>query len=292
MIKSMTGYGGAKGEVNAIGVTAELKSVNNRYLDVSVRLPKSCLFAEEAVRAAVAGVISRGKVDVFITVDTSQAEEAVIRVNDNLAGAYLKAVRDTAERYGLDADVSALSLVRFPEVLSTEKTDTDRDALSGAILQVFSEALEGFDAMRAREGRKLEEDISGKLDTLESMVAAVEKRSPETVAEYREKLLGRMRDVLADTSIDEGRILQEAAIYADKVAVDEETVRLRSHIAQFRHLLAEGSPVGRKLDFLTQEMNREANTTGSKCADSAIARTVIDMKAELEKIREQIQNIE
>ncbi len=292
MIKSMTGYGGAKGEVNAIGVTAELKSVNNRYLDVSVRLPKSCLFAEEAVRSAVAGVISRGKVDVFLTVDTSQAEEAVIRVNENLAGAYLKAVRDTAERYGLDADVSALSLVRFPEVLSTEKTDTDRDALSGAILQVLSQALEGFDAMRAREGRKLEEDISGKLDTLEAMVAAVEKRSPETVAEYREKLLGRMRDVLADTSIEEGRILQEAAIYADKVAVDEEMVRLKSHIAQFRHLLAEGSPVGRKLDFLTQEMNREANTTGSKCADSAIAKTVIDMKAELEKIREQIQNIE
>ena len=292
MIKSMTGYGGAKGEMNAIGVTAELKSVNNRYLDVSVRLPKSCLFAEEAVRAAVAGVISRGKVDVFITVDTSRAEEAVIRVNENLAGAYLKAVRDTAEKYGLEADVSALSLVRFPEVLSTEKTDTDRDVLTEAILQVLSQALEGFDAMRAREGRKLEEDIDRKLDTLQTMVAAVEARSPETVAEYREKLLGRMREVLADASVDEGRIVQEAAIYADKVAVDEEMVRLKSHIAQFRHLMAEGSPVGRKLDFLTQEMNREANTTGSKCADSAIAKTVIDMKAELEKIREQIQNIE
>ena len=292
MIKSMTGYGGAKGEHNTIGVTAELKSVNNRYLDVSVRLPRNCLFAEEAVRSAVAGVISRGKVDVFITVDTSQAEEAVIRVNDNLAAAYLKAVRDTAVKYYLDADVSALSLVRFPDVLSTETTDADKDALTQAILCVLSEALEGFDAMRAREGRKLAEDISGKLDTLESMVTAVEQRSPETVTEYREKLLSRMRDVLADASVDESRILQEAAIYADKVAVDEETVRLRSHIAQFRHLLAEGSPVGRKLDFLTQEMNREVNTTGSKCADSAIAKTVIDMKAELEKIREQIQNIE
>lgn len=292
MIKSMTGYGGAKGEVNAIGVTAELKSVNNRYLDVSVRLPRNCLFVEEAVRSAVAGVISRGKVDVFITVDTSKAEEAVIRVNENLAGAYLKAVRDTAEKYGLEADVSALSLVRFPEVLSTEKSDTDRDALTQAVLQVLAQALEGFDAMRAREGRKLEEDLTGKLDALETMVAAVEKRSPETVAEYREKLLGRMREVLADAAVDEGRVLQEAAIYADKVAVDEEMVRLKSHIAQFRHLLAEGSPAGRKLDFLTQEMNREANTTGSKCADSGIAKTVIDMKAELEKIREQIQNIE
>ncbi len=292
MIKSMTGYGGAKGEHNAIGVTAELKSVNNRYLDVSVRLPRNCLFAEEAVRSAVAGVISRGKVDVFITVDTSQAEEAVIRVNDNLAAAYLKAVRDTAVKYYLNADVSALNLVRFPDVLSTEKTDADKDALTQAILSVLSEALEGFDAMRQREGRKLAEDIAGKLDTLEGMVTAVEQRSPETVAEYREKLLGRMKEVLGDASIDESRILQEAAIYADKVAVDEETVRLRSHIAQFRHLLAEGSPVGRKLDFLTQEMNREVNTTGSKCADSAIAKTVIDMKAELEKIREQIQNIE
>ncbi len=292
MIKSMTGYGGAKGEVKSITVTAELKSVNNRYLDVSVRLPKSCLFAEEAVRTAVAGTISRGKVDVFITVDTSQAEQAVIRVNDNLAAAYLKAVRDTADKYGLDGDISALSLVRFPEVLSADKTDADRDVLVEAITAVLGQALTEFDAMRAREGRKLAEDIGGKLENLEAMVAAVEKRSPETVAEYREKLLGRMQEVLADANVDESRILQEAAIYADKVAVDEETVRLRSHIAQFRMLLEGGSPVGRKLDFLTQEMNREANTTGSKCADSDIARTVIDMKAELEKIREQIQNIE
>ena len=292
MIKSMTGYGGAKGEVDAIAVTAELKSVNNRYLDVSVRLPKSCLFAEEAVRSAVADTISRGKVDVFITVDTSQAEEAVIRVNDNLAGAYLKAVKDTAEKFGLDGDISALSLVRFPEVLSTDKTDVGRDAVSGAILSVLAQALKEFDAMRTREGEKLREDIEGKLSTLEAMVAKIEQRSPQTVTEYREKLLARMQEVLADAAVDESRILQEAAIYADKVAVDEEMVRLKSHIAQFRLLLAAGSPVGRKLDFLVQEMNREANTTGSKCADSDIARTVIDMKAELEKIREQIQNME
>ena len=292
MIKSMTGYGGAKGEVNAIAVTAELKSVNNRYLDVSVRLPKSCLFAEEAVRAAVAEKISRGKVDVFINVDTSGAEEAVIKVNENLAAAYLKAVKDTAERFGLEGDVNALTLLRFPEVLSADKTDTDRDTVAQAIGAVLAEALTEFDAMRAREGQRLAEDIEGKLKNLEAMVAAVEARSPQTVAEYREKLLGRMKEVLADASVDEGRILQEAAIYADKVAVDEEMVRLKSHIAQFRLLLAQGSPAGRKLDFLTQEMNREANTTGSKCADSAIAKTVIDMKAELEKIREQIQNIE
>ena len=292
MIKSMTGYGGAKGEVESIAVTAELKSVNNRYLDVSVRLPKSCLFAEDAVRSAVAGVISRGKVDVFITVDASKAEEAVIQVNESLAAAYLKAVRDTAEQFGLDGDISALSLVRFPEVLSTDKTDAGRDAVSNAIVQVLSQALEEFDAMRTREGEKLREDIEGKLRTLEAMVAKIVERSPQTVAEYREKLLGRMQEVLADAAVDESRILQEAAIYADKVAVDEEMVRLKSHIAQFRLLLAAGSPAGRKLDFLVQEMNREANTTGSKCADSEIARTVIDMKAELEKIREQIQNME
>ena len=292
MIKSMTGYGGAKGEVESIAVTAELKSVNNRYLDVSVRLPKSCLFAEDAVRSAVAGVISRGKVDVFSTVDASKAEEAVIQVNESLAAAYLKAVRDTAEKFGLEGEISALSLVRFPEVLSTDKTDAGRDAVSNAIVQVLSQALEEFDAMRTREGEKLREDIEGKLRTLEAMVAKIEERSPQTVAEYREKLLGRMQEVLSDAAVDESRILQEAAIYADKVAVDEEMVRLKSHIAQFRLLLAAGSPAGRKLDFLVQEMNREANTTGSKCADSDIARTVIDMKAELEKIREQIQNME
>ncbi|MCD8322830.1 MAG: YicC family protein [Oscillospiraceae bacterium] len=292
MINSMTGYGGAKGEVESIAVSAELKSVNNRYLDVSVRLPKSCLFAEEAVRAAVGEHISRGKVDVFISVDTSAAQEVSIQVNQPLAAAYVKAVGSLAEQYGLPTDLSALSLSRFPEVLTAEKSDTDQDSISKAILSVLSQALEGFDAMRAREGAKLYEDLTQKLSRLEDMVAAVERRSPETVTEYREKLLSRMQEVLADAAVDEARILQEAAIYADKVAVDEETVRLQSHIAQFRLLLEGGSPVGRKLDFLIQEMNREVNTTGSKCVDSTIAKTVIDMKAELEKMREQIQNIE
>lgn len=292
MIRSMTGYGGAKSMENAIAVTVELRSVNNRYLDVSVRLPKSCLFAEETVRTAVSRHISRGKVDVFIGVDTSGAEESVIKVNENLAAAYLKAVRDAAERFGLEGEIDAITLLRFPEVLSTDKTDTDRDTVSQAIAAVLEQGLAEFDAMRTREGQRLAADIEDKLRSLEDMVAIVEARSPQTVTEYREKLLGRMKEVLADAAVDEARILQEAAIYADKVAVDEEMVRLKSHIAQFRILLAQGSPAGRKLDFLTQEMNREANTTGSKCADSTIAKTVIDMKAEIEKIREQIQNIE
>lgn len=292
MINSMTGYGGAKGEVDSIAVSAELKSVNNRYLDVSVRLPKSCLFAEEAVRTAVGEHISRGKVDVFISVDASAAQEVSIQVNQPLAAAYVKAVESLAEQYDLPSELSALSLSRFPEILTAEKSDTDQDSISKAILLVLTQALEGFDAMRAREGAKLHEDLTQKLDRLEDMVSTVERRSPETVTEYREKLLSRMQEALADAAVDEARILQEAAIYADKVAVDEETVRLRSHIAQFRLLLEGESPVGRKMDFLIQEMNREVNTTGSKCVDSTIAKTVIDMKAELEKMREQIQNIE
>lgn len=292
MIKSMTGYGGAKGEVNAIVVSAELKSVNNRYLDVSVRLPKSCMFAEEAVRAAVQGHISRGKVDVYITVDTSHADEVTIAINEPLADAYVRAVRTMAEKYELREDLTALSLLRFPEVISTERSDTNRDAASEAIVKILEKALDEYDAMRTREGDKLCQDLMGKLSSLEHMTAFVESRSPETVREYREKLFARMKDVLGEAGIDESRILQEAAIYADKVAVDEETVRLRSHIAQFRHMLEGGSPVGRKLDFLVQEMNREINTTGSKCSDKEIAETVIAMKAELEKIREQIQNIE
>lgn len=292
MIMSMTGYGGAKGEHNSIVVSVELKSVNNRYLDTSVRLPKSCLFAEDSVRTAVQNHISRGKVDVFISVDTSGAEEVSIAINEPLAAAYVRAAREAAEKFALKDDLTALSLLRFPEVISTEKSDTDRDAVTEAIGAVLGQALTEYDAMRAREGAKLCQDLLSKLDDMEEKIAVVEARSPETVAEYRQKLYTRMQDILGDAGMDESRILQEAAIYADKVAVDEETVRLRSHIAQFRQMLEGGSPVGRKLDFLIQEMNREINTTGSKCSDKAIAEIVIAMKAELEKIREQVQNIE
>lgn len=292
MMKSMTGYGGAKDEVKNIIVSAELKSVNNRHLDTSVRLPKSCLFAEEAVRAAVKEHISRGKVDVFISVDTSHADEVEIAVNEPLAAAYVKAAHTLFDRYGVTNDLTASMLLRLPEVISTERADTDKDAVLEAVKTVLGVALDQFDEMRAREGAKLEADIREKLDNIEQMVSVVEARSPETVREYRERLTERMNEVLGETGVDEARILQEAAIYADKVAVDEESVRLRSHITQFRLMLEGDSPVGRKLDFLVQEMNREINTTGSKCIDSEIAKTVIAMKAELEKIREQIQNVE
>lgn len=292
MIKSMTGYGGAKGEITSVAVTVELKSVNNRYLEVSARLPKSCLFAEELVRAAVAEHISRGKVDVFVTVDTSAAAEIAIQVNEPLAAAYLTAIRGMAVKYSLKDDLTVLALARFPDVLSEQKLDADQNAVVAAVKVVLEQALKDYDAMRIREGEKLCADLQNKLTEIESLVTAVEARAPETVADYRTKLTERMNEVLAETGVDEARILQEAALYADRIAVDEETVRLRSHIAQFRHLLCEGSPVGRKLDFLIQEMNREANTIGSKCSDTAIAKTVIELKAEIEKIREQVQNIE
>lgn len=292
MIYSMTGYGGAKGEHAGITVSAELKSVNNRYLDTNVRLPKSCLFAEEAIRSAVSSHISRGKLDVFISVDSSGADSVTIQVNEALAEAYIQAVRSIAEKYELKDELSALSVARFPEVMSAQKEDADRDAITEAILTVLNQALEDYDVMRAREGDKLCRDILQKLESIEGMVAVVEARSPQTVAEYRQKLSDKMKEVLGDAGVEESRILQEAAIYADKVSVDEETVRMRSHIAQFRQMLEQGSPVGRKLDFLIQEMNREANTTGSKCSDSKIAKIVIDIKAEIEKIREQVQNIE
>jgi uncharacterized protein (TIGR00255 family) len=292
VIKSMTGYGGAKGEITSVAVTVELKSVNNRYLEVSARLPKSCLFAEELVRAAVAEHISRGKVDVFVTVDTSAAAEIAIQVNEPLAAAYLTAIRGMAVKYSLKDDLTVLALARFPDVLSEQKLDADQNAVVAAVKVVLEQALKDYDAMRIREGEKLCADLQNKLTEIESLVTAVEARAPETVADYRTKLTERMNEVLAETGVDEARILQEAALYADRIAVDEETVRLRSHIAQFRHLLCEGSPVGRKLDFLIQEMNREANTIGSKCSDTAIAKTVIELKAEIEKIREQVQNIE
>ena len=292
MIKSMTGYGGAKDTVSDITVSAEIKSVNNRFLDVSVRLPKNCLFAEESIRAEVAEVLSRGKADVYITVDTSAADRIEINVNDALAEAYSRAVEALAGKYGLKNDLTALSLARFPEILTEKKDDTDRGILQNAILSTLKKALADYDAMRGREGEKLCRDVLSRLAVIEQHVGVIEARSPETVAEYRRRLTDKMKEVLAESAVDEARVLQEAAIYADKIAVDEETVRLRSHIEQFRAFLSSGSPIGRKLDFLVQEMNRESNTIGSKCQDLEISGHVIDIKAEIEKIREQIQNIE
>lgn len=292
MIRSMTGYGSAKGTCQGLSISVELKSVNNRYLDCSVRLPRGFLFAEEAVKAKVQQHISRGKVDVYVNIDTDSSDAVVVKVNRALADGYVAAVRELSEAYGLDGTLSALALGRMPDVLSVEKRDADADAVSAAIAEITEQALAEYDAMRDREGRKLHDDIAGRLVTIESYIGEVERRSPETVDEYRQRLYRKMTEVLENTTLDEQRILLEAGIFADKIAVDEETVRLRSHISQMRGMLETGSPIGRKMDFLVQEFNRESNTIGSKCSDSAITKIVIELKSEIEKIREQIQNIE
>ena len=292
MVRSMTGYGRARSTLHGRDITVEVRSVNNRYLDCSIKMPRVYIFAEDAMKALVQKTVSRGKVDVFVTIDTVEAEGSVVHVDTALAGEYLQAIRALKDQFGLPEDVTALSLARMPDVLTVTKAEEDLEAVSGDICSVLEEALAAYQAMRATEGEKLAADIAGRLDTIEALTGKVEERSPQTVAEYREKLLDRMQEVLSSASIDESRILTEAAIFADKVAVDEETVRLRSHLSQLREMLRSDVPVGRKLDFLIQEVNRESNTIGSKCSDLEIARWVVELKAEVEKIREQVQNIE
>lgn len=292
MIKSMTGYGSAKGTVEGIEVCVELKSVNNKFLDTSVRLPRSFLFAEETIKSAVMSHITRGKVDVFVTVDSSMADDMVVKINEPLLKGYIDALRHIAEENDLPNDITAMSVSRFPDVLNVEKKELDAEAVAAGIRDIAEQALCDFDAMRIREGAKLKEDVLTKLETIEKLVTVIETESPKTVEEYREKLRQKLLEVLGTSGIDETRIVTEAAIFADKVAVDEETVRLRSHMEQLRAMLDGGSPIGRKIDFLLQEFNREANTTGSKCQNADIAHVVVDLKSEIEKIREQIQNIE
>ena len=289
---SMTGYGSAKGSVEGQEITVELKSVNNRYLDCSVRLPRNFLFAEDTVKQAVSAGVSRGKVDVFVSAQASQDSGTVVSVNEELARGYRDAVARIAETLGLESGLNAFSLARFPDVLTVERRELDKDKAAAALSEITAKAVEEFNAMREREGERLRRDMLGKLETIEGLVSVVEERSPQTVKEYRERLEARLRDILADRSLDEQRVITEAAIFADRTAVDEETVRLRSHIAQFRTMLEEGSPIGRKMDFLVQEFNRESNTIGSKCQDINITRLVVELKSEIEKIREQIQNIE
>lgn len=292
MIKSMTGYGSAKGTVEGIEVCVELKSVNNKFLDTSVRLPRSFLFTEETIKSAVMTHITRGKVDVFVTVDTSMADDMVVKVNEPLLKGYIAALKQIAKDNDLPNDITAMSVSRFPDVLNVEKKELDAEAVAAGIRNIAEQALCDFDAMRIREGAKLMEDVLSKLETIEKLVGIIEVESPKTVDEYREKLRQKLLEVLGTSGIDETRIVTEAAIFADKVAVDEETVRLRSHMAQLRTMLDGGSPIGRKIDFLLQEFNREANTIGSKCQNADIAHVVVDLKSEIEKIREQIQNIE
>lgn len=292
MIKSMTGYGGAKGSAEGLSVSIELKSVNNRYLDVSVKLPRTMLFAEEPIKAAVGRHISRGKVDVFVTVDQFASDDMEVRVNEPLLKGYIEALSAAAEKFGLQNDMTVMSLCRLPDVLSTDRREIDSSALMTGITEILERALTEYDAMRLREGEKLRDDVLARLETISRLTGVVEENAPKTVAEYRARLEQKLQEVLATANIDESRVLTEAAIFADKIAVDEETVRLRSHISQLRGLTNGESPAGRKMDFLIQELNREANTIGSKCQNADIAHVVVELKAEVEKIREQIQNVE
>ena len=293
MIKSMTGYGRAREVRNKRDITVEVRSVNNRYLDCTVKMPRMYSFAEDAVKQCVQRAISRGKVDVYITVDASAADVAKVTVNRELAAQYAAALSELAGVCGTaDYHVTPEQLSRFPEVLTVTKADENLEAVSADLCAVADEALKAYNEMRAVEGRKLAEDIGNRLTYIENYTSQVEQRSPETVTEYRAKLTARMQEVLQSATVDPQRILTEAAIYADKVAVDEETVRLRSHVSQLRTMLESDQPMGRKMDFLIQEVNRESNTIGSKCSDVAIAQVVVDLKAEVEKMREQVQNVE
>ncbi len=292
MIKSMTGYGRAQGSFSGGDITVEVKSVNNRYLDCGVKLPRGYAYLEESIKALVQKSISRGKVDVFVTINAAGADNVTVSVNTPVAEGYLAAMRQLVEQYGVADDISASVFSRFSDVFLVEKQEQDENEVKSAIGGVVSEALSAFDTMRTREGQALKADLLQKAGGILTLVSMVEERSPITVKAYRERLTAKIQEVLADRQIDEARIIQEAAIYADKVAVDEETVRLRSHVDQLQTMLREGGVIGRKLDFLMQEMNREANTIGSKGNDVEQARNVVNIKSELEKIREQIQNIE
>ena len=288
----MTGYGRAVETVNGREFTVEIRSVNNRYLDCTVKLPRMVSFGEDAVKQAVKASVSRGKVDVFVSVRSENAADTTISLNGAVVEGYLKAMEQMHTQYGVKNDVSVSVLSRMPEVFTIEKPQVDEKQLLLDLMGVVNQALQGYDAMRITEGAALDADLRSRGQTILSLVSQVEQGNAQTVVDYRTRLEAKLKEVLENTNIDESRILTEAAIFADKVAVDEETVRLRSHLEQMNQMLTTGGAMGRKLDFLLQEMNREANTIGSKCTDVRLARIVVDIKAELEKIREQTQNIE
>ena len=292
MIRSMTGYGRACEMIDGMNITVELKSVNSRYLEFSSRVYKNQSFLEDKLKTHVRQLISRGKVECNIQIDALETDDVLVQLNESLAAGYLQAINTLCEKFGLENDYKVSNLARHGDIFAVRKAPADEEKIWNAVKKVVDAAAESFISMREIEGEKLRDDILSRADTIISYVEKVEKRSPETVKEYNDKLLSRMKDLLGDVNVDEQRLLTEAAVFADKVAVAEETVRLRSHIEQLHSMMTLDEPVGRKLDFLVQEINRETNTIGSKANDIEIARIVIDVKAEIEKIREQIQNIE
>ena len=292
MIKSMTGYGKSEQTIDSLNVTVEIKSVNHRYFEFSARVPREYGFLEEKLKKYCNSLITRGKVECYVSVEDLEEREMEVNVNKTLAAGYVKALKELSERFGLKDDISAVTLSRYPDVITLHKASEDEERIWNAVKTVAETSVSKFIEMRETEGSKLRGDILSRADYIIECVEFIEGRSPETVREYNEKLKQRMKELLGDASVDEQRLLNEAAIYADKIAVDEETVRLRSHISQLREFMNSNEAIGRKLDFLVQEINREANTIGSKAQDVDIAKKVIAIKAEVEKIREQVQNIE
>lgn len=292
MARSMTGFGRARFPDGAREFLVEIKSVNHRFFEFSARTPRGYGYLDDKLKSLVSGAISRGKTEVSVLITSREGADAQISINRELARGYVEALRPLGEELSLRDDLSLSAIARLPDVFVLQKADEDEDAVWDAVRTAAEEALASFVAMRATEGERLTADLRARLDTLEDCTGKVEELSPRTTAAYRERLEARLREVLEGKGIDEARILTEAAIFADKVAVDEETVRLRSHIRQFREMLESPEPVGRKLDFLTQELNRETNTIGSKCQDLEVTGLVLRMKGEIEKIREQIQNLE
>ena len=292
MIKSMTGYGKSEQTIDSLNVTVEIKSVNHRYFEFSARVPREYGFLEEKLKKYCNSLITRGKVECYVSVEDLEEREMEVNVNETLAAGYVKALKELSERFGLKDATSAVTLSRYPDVITLHKASEDEERIWNAVKTVAETAVSKFIEMRETEGSKLRGDILSRADYIIECVEFIEGRSPETVREYNEKLKQRMKELLGDAAVDEQRLLNEAAIYADKIAVDEETVRLRSHISQLREFMNSSEAIGRKLDFLVQEINREANTIGSKAQDVDIAKKVIAIKAEVEKIREQVQNIE
>lgn len=292
MIKSMTGYGKSEQTIDSLNVTVEIKSVNHRYFEFSARVPREYGFLEEKLKKYCNSLITRGKVECYVSVEDLEEREMEVNVNETLAAGYVKALKELSERFGLKDDISAVTLSRYPDVITLHKASEDEERIWNAVKTVAETAVSKFIEMRETEGSKLRGDILSRADYIIECVEFIEGRSPETVREYNEKLKQLMKELLGDAAVDEQRLLNEAAIYADKIAVDEETVRLRSHISQLREFMNSSEAIGRKLDFLVQEINREANTIGSKAQDVDIAKKVIAIKAEVEKIREQVQNIE
>ena len=292
MVLSMTGYGRAGALLHGRDIKVELRSVNARFFEYSSRLPRSCAFLEDKLKKLVAAKVSRGKVELSLSIQTVTAADTVVSVNWSLAQGYRAALDSLIEKMELKNDVTAGMIARFPEVLTQTAAPTNEDELWQDVQSVAMQAVDAFVAMRAAEGEKLKADVAGRLDTIEELVAKIEQGSAGRVQAYSDRLYARLQELLGDRSIDESRLVTEAALFADKTAIDEETVRLHSHVAQYREILTLDEPVGRKLDFLTQELNRESNTIGSKCQDVAITRLVVELKSEIEKIREQIQNIE